>query len=160
MTSHSNWLVFTSGGASDGSRETASGAKRRRLFLSLNIPEGLARFIQPLGLLQFKILFLSPKLALPKMKLDSREALEPPLAAMTTETTVVIEVDEFGNLSLWQAIRKWKRVFLFSLGMSSAILMYGYDYVIVGNASAMPAFQYVSVKYLHCWPGFSGSGFR
>lgn len=65
------------------------------------------------------------------------------IVATTDHDVAVIEADEFSHLSLWQAIKKWSRVFLFSLGMSSAILMYGYDYVIVGNASAMPAFQYV-----------------
>ena len=88
------------------------------------------------------------------MKPDSSEAFEPPLKASATGSTAVIEVDEFGHLSLWQAIKKWKRVFLFSLGMSSAILMYGYDYVIVGNASAMPAFQYVPVKMPSLLLGF------
>ncbi|KAK3186059.1 hypothetical protein K4F52_005283 [Lecanicillium sp. MT-2017a] len=63
------------------------------------------------------------------------------IVATTDHDVAVIEADEFSQLSLWQAIKKWSRVFLFSLGMSSAILMYGYDYVIVGNASAMPAFQ-------------------
>lgn len=61
----------------------------------------------------------------------------------TSHTTSTIEVDEHGHLTVWQAIKKWNRVFWYTLSISSTILMFGYDFVIVGNSSAMPAFQYV-----------------
>jgi len=52
-----------------------------------------------------------------------------------------IETNQHAHLTLWESIKKWRRVVLYSLGMTSAILMYGYDYVIVGTSSAMPSFQ-------------------
>ncbi|TEA15273.1 MFS transporter fmqE [Colletotrichum sidae] len=51
------------------------------------------------------------------------------------------ETNEYGHLTLWQSIKKWRRVVFYCIGMTSAILMYGYDYVIVGTVSAMPSFQ-------------------
>lgn len=52
-----------------------------------------------------------------------------------------LEINEYGHLTLWQSIKKWRRVVLVCVAMTSAILMYGYDYVIVGTVSAMPSFQ-------------------
>ncbi|KAK1461929.1 hypothetical protein CCUS01_01519 [Colletotrichum cuscutae] len=52
------------------------------------------------------------------------------------------ETNQHGHLTLWQSIKKWRRVVLYCIGMTSAILMYGYDYVIVGTVSAMPSFQH------------------
>ncbi|KAH0428445.1 maltose permease [Colletotrichum camelliae] len=51
------------------------------------------------------------------------------------------ETNQYGHLTLWQSIKKWRRVVLYCIGMTSAILLYGYDYVIVGTVSAMPSFQ-------------------
>lgn len=62
--------------------------------------------------------------------------------SQTTSNSSAIDVDENSHLSLWQAIKKWHRVFWYSLAISSTIIMFGYDFVIVGNSSAMPAFQY------------------
>lgn len=45
------------------------------------------------------------------------------------------------DLTLWQSVKKYRRVVFYSLGITSAILMYGYDYVIIGTISAMPSFQ-------------------
>lgn len=45
------------------------------------------------------------------------------------------------HVPLWQSMKKWRRVVAYNLALSSAILLYGYDLVIVGNVSAMPAFQ-------------------
>ncbi|KAJ5110484.1 hypothetical protein N7532_001019 [Penicillium argentinense] len=47
-----------------------------------------------------------------------------------------------GHVPLWQSLKKWPRVVGYNLALSSAILLYGYDLVIVGTVSAMPAFQY------------------
>lgn len=47
--------------------------------------------------------------------------------------------------SLWQAIKRSARIVAYCLALSSAILMYGYDLVIVGTVVAMPQFQYVSL---------------
>lgn len=45
------------------------------------------------------------------------------------------------HVPLWQSMKKWPRVVAYNLALSSAILLYGYDLVIVGNVSSMPAFQ-------------------
>jgi hypothetical protein len=45
------------------------------------------------------------------------------------------------HVPLWQSMKKWPRVIAYNLALSSAILLYGYDLVIVGTVSAMPAFQ-------------------
>lgn len=49
--------------------------------------------------------------------------------------------DVHKDLSLWQAIKKWHRIFWFCIGLSSTIVLYGYDYVIIATVSAMPSFQ-------------------
>jgi len=54
----------------------------------------------------------------------------------------VIQRDEHADMRLFQALKKWRRVTLYCVLMTSPILMYGYDYVIVGTVSAMPSFQY------------------
>ncbi|KAJ5198643.1 uncharacterized protein N7498_007760 [Penicillium cinerascens] len=46
------------------------------------------------------------------------------------------------HVPLLQSVKKWPRVILYCLALSSAILLYGYDLVIVGTVSAMPAFQH------------------
>ncbi|KAJ5652881.1 hypothetical protein N7507_010307 [Penicillium longicatenatum] len=43
---------------------------------------------------------------------------------------------------LWQLLKRWPKVVMYCLALSSAILLYGYDLVIVGTVSAMPAFQH------------------
>lgn len=64
------------------------------------------------------------------------------------------ETNQHGHLTLWQSIKKWRRVVLYCIGMTSAILMYGYDYVIVGTVSAMPSFQYVSSPFEAPYPWY------
>lgn len=44
--------------------------------------------------------------------------------------------------SLWQNIKKYRKVVYIALGLTSPIVLYGYDYVIVGTVSGMPGFQY------------------
>ncbi|PHH64444.1 hypothetical protein CDD81_4519 [Ophiocordyceps australis] len=51
------------------------------------------------------------------------------------------ESDAHSNLTLWQAVKKWRRLVFYCLGLTFAILMFGYDYSIVGTTSAMPSFQ-------------------
>ncbi|KAL6702488.1 hypothetical protein ACN47E_001613 [Coniothyrium glycines] len=43
--------------------------------------------------------------------------------------------------TLWQNVKKYRKVVYITLGLTSPILLYGYDYVIVGTVSAMPYFQ-------------------
>lgn len=46
------------------------------------------------------------------------------------------------HVPLLHSLRKSPRIVLYCVALSSAILLYGYDLVIVGTVSAMPAFQY------------------
>ena len=52
-----------------------------------------------------------------------------------------LQTNEHAHLTLKESLKKWRTVVMYSLCMASAILMYGYDYVIVGTVSAMPSFQ-------------------
>lgn len=56
------------------------------------------------------------------------------------------QVDESNTsqeLTLLKSIRTFPKIVGYCIGLSSAILLYGYDLVIVGTVSAMPTFQYV-----------------
>lgn len=43
--------------------------------------------------------------------------------------------------TLWQNVKKYRKVVYVTFGLTSAILLYGYDNVVVGTVSAMPVFQ-------------------
>jgi hypothetical protein len=58
--------------------------------------------------------------------------------AVVQEHEVVL-LDE--QRTLWQNAKKYRKVVYIMLGLSSAILLYGYDYVIVGTVAGMPSFQ-------------------
>lgn len=45
------------------------------------------------------------------------------------------------HIPLWQSVKKFPRIVGYCLALSSAILLYGYDLVIVGTVAAMPQFQ-------------------
>ena len=47
------------------------------------------------------------------------------------------------NRTLWQNVKKYRKVSWITLALTSAILLYGYDNVVVGTVSGMPRFQYV-----------------
>lgn len=49
------------------------------------------------------------------------------------------------HVPLWKSIRRFPRIVGYCFALSSAILMYGYDLVIVGAVAAMPQFQCVSL---------------
>lgn len=74
------------------------------------------------------------------------EDISPSISLRETST---VEPDKDEHLTLWQALRKWRRVSLYCVGLTSAILMYGFDYVIVGSSSAMPSFQSVYQSRMH-----------
>ncbi|KAF2126072.1 MFS general substrate transporter [Dothidotthia symphoricarpi CBS 119687] len=50
-------------------------------------------------------------------------------------------VDDDEQRSLWQNVKKYRKVTYVTFGLTSAILLYGYDNVVVGTVSAMPLFQ-------------------
>lgn len=62
-----------------------------------------------------------------------------------TRDTVLVEADAAveKDLTLWQALKEYYRISFYCIGLTSAILLYGYDYVIVGTTSSMPSFQCV-----------------
>jgi hypothetical protein len=65
-----------------------------------------------------------------------------PLSTMLTAPLLAERLsDADSQLKLWQAIKKWRRIVFYCTGLASGILMYGYDYVIIGTTSAMPSFQ-------------------
>ena len=43
--------------------------------------------------------------------------------------------------SLWQNVRRYRRVVGVTFGLASAILLFGFDNVVVGTVSGMPNFQ-------------------
>lgn len=45
------------------------------------------------------------------------------------------------ELGIWQAVTKYRKVVLYCVGLSSAVLLYGYDQAIVGSVSGLPVFQ-------------------
>lgn len=81
------------------------------------------------------------------------EKMEAPLTdspSSDTSSELPLDTNEDAHLTLKQSLTKWRRVALYSLCMTSGILMFGYDYVIVGTVSAMPSFQCVLPT---CLPG-------
>lgn len=46
--------------------------------------------------------------------------------------------------TLWQNIKKYRKVCWITIALTSAILLYGYDNVVVGTVAAMPVFQCAS----------------
>ena len=61
--------------------------------------------------------------------------------AAADDFVLLQDADAVDELSLWQSLKKRKRIVFYCIGMSTAILMYGYDYVIVGSTASMPSFQ-------------------
>lgn len=56
-------------------------------------------------------------------------------------SSVAITPDDDRHLSLWLAVRMYKKVVLYCLCLSFAVVLYGYDQAIVGSVSGIPAFQ-------------------
>jgi hypothetical protein len=50
-------------------------------------------------------------------------------------------VEGDNDRTLWQNVKKYRKVTYVAFGLTSAILLYGYDNVVVGTVSAMPGFQ-------------------
>ena len=49
--------------------------------------------------------------------------------------------DQDNHLSLWQAIKKYRIIAMYTTGLTLGILLWGYDLVIVGTVASIPAFQ-------------------
>ncbi|OAK97185.1 MFS general substrate transporter [Phaeosphaeriaceae sp. SRC1lsM3a] len=57
----------------------------------------------------------------------------------STHRTADQDADE--QRTLWQNIKRYRKVCWITIALTSAILLYGYDNVVVGTVSAMPLFQ-------------------
>ncbi|KAJ5384200.1 Major facilitator superfamily domain general substrate transporter [Penicillium concentricum] len=62
-------------------------------------------------------------------------------AVATTKST--------SHIPLWQSFKKFPKIVGYCLALSSAILLYGYDLVIVATVAAMPQFQLVFGQEYH-----------
>lgn len=47
-----------------------------------------------------------------------------------------------------QNVKRYRKVAWVTFGLTSAILLFGYDNVVVGTTSGMPAFQYIYIPPL------------
>ncbi|KAJ5330139.1 hypothetical protein N7452_010529 [Penicillium brevicompactum] len=74
--------------------------------------------------------------------------MEPTYTDSSKETVQCVSrvdtIEKSSPKSLWQSVKASPRIVGYCLALSSAILMYGYDLVIVAAVAAMPQFQYVS----------------
>jgi hypothetical protein len=51
--------------------------------------------------------------------------------------------------TLWQNVKKYRKVAWITIGLTSGILLYGYDNVVIGSVSGMPRFQYAFPKFVY-----------
>ena len=52
------------------------------------------------------------------------------------------------RLSFHAAVKKWPRLSLYCLGLTTTIILVGYDGALVGSVAGMPEFKYVSALLL------------
>ncbi|KAH8651421.1 general substrate transporter [Xylariales sp. PMI_506] len=76
---------------------------------------------------------------------DPKQLVEESLTGVDTESSAATQpaVREEKPLTLRQYYERWPRILLWCFALTSAILLYGYDFVIVGNITSMPEFQKV-----------------
>lgn len=74
----------------------------------------------------------------------SSTADEVPMHNLTASST---QSQQETRMSLWQLFRKWPRLTLWAVALCTPILLYGYDFVIVGNITSVPAFQSVPKSF-------------
>lgn len=60
-------------------------------------------------------------------------------ASLLEKTEPVPESE--AKMSVWTALRRWPKVSWYSLALTSTIVLWGFDNVLVGSVSAMPVFQ-------------------
>jgi hypothetical protein len=75
------------------------------------------------------------------MEKELQTSVATPSLDLSPQITEVSSIDD--EPTLWKSIRKWPKVLAYSLGLTSGILLYGFDTSIVGNVSAIPEFQCV-----------------
>lgn len=54
---------------------------------------------------------------------------------------VTVTPMDYEKLTLFQALKKWKRISWIAMAVAMNILLWGFDSGIVGNLSSMPVFQ-------------------
>ena len=69
-------------------------------------------------------------------QVENREEERPP-----SENTRRSDNDEEKDLSVWTAIRRYPKITAYSFAVTLGILLWGFDLVIVGTVSSIPAFQ-------------------
>lgn len=69
------------------------------------------------------------------------------ITEVASNTTTTSQASGDQERTLWQNIKKYRKVVYITLGLTSAILLYGYDNVVVGTVSGMPPFQFVFAPF-------------
>jgi len=70
---------------------------------------------------------------------EHRDAIKGGEVVNELQTTLSQASDD--SRSLCQNVKKYHKIVYMTFGLTSAILLYGYDNVIVGTVSGMPEFQ-------------------
>jgi hypothetical protein len=142
------YLVFMLGFKSSTRRGSlASNACSMRRWALLNAPH--PSFSTSVCLLFFQLLERHSQ-ARPMASIGSRpdtSKTEEPILLESSQTlssqTGTIRSHENGDeqRTLWLNVKKYRKVVWITFGMATAILLYGYDQVIIGTVSGMPVFQ-------------------
>ena len=74
-------------------------------------------------------------------ELEAKEQHDVAVLRITSQTTTTPSAAPTDQ-TLWQSIKTYRKVVSITLGLTSAILLFGYDNVVVGTVSGMPSFQY------------------
>jgi hypothetical protein len=70
---------------------------------------------------------------------DKKDSFSGELVSEVNSTATHQDTNE--QRTLWQNVKKYRKVCWITISLTSAILLYGYDNVVVGTVSAMPVFQ-------------------
>lgn len=71
----------------------------------------------------------------------SEEDLQPLKYESNTKEEIASFTEPEKKLNLFRAIRKWPKVALWSMALTSTILLWGYDHALISSVSGMPEFQ-------------------
>ena len=66
----------------------------------------------------------------------------------SSPSATLVEHNEEADLTVFKAIKKDRRCIKYVLAVCPAVLLFGYDGVLVSNLTAMPVFQYVPEESL------------
>ncbi|KAJ4368082.1 hypothetical protein N0V83_006437 [Neocucurbitaria cava] len=74
-------------------------------------------------------------------KLEHTTSVSSVTQPLTASNSLPASSDEQMNLPLRKAFRQYSRLCWYVLGMTTVVLLWGYDGIVVGNITALPAFQ-------------------